>query len=126
MTAVLTGMRTSEFRGLVWEAIDFSRRNIRIRQRADLFSALGATKSRTSRREIPMDATIDVELLRWQDRCPKGKTGWSPQWSGQDRLSPEYLQSHVQTPHDRMRLINRTEVWRESRERPCRIGAVHT
>lgn len=75
MTAVLTGMRMSELRGLVWEDIDFSRRIIRIRQRADRFNTLGATKSRTSRREIPMGATIHAELLRWRDRCPKGENG---------------------------------------------------
>ena len=35
ITAALTGMRSSELRGLLWSAVDFTRRVITVRQRAD-------------------------------------------------------------------------------------------
>ena len=35
VTAIFTGMRVSELRGLVWDAVDFDRQVIQVRQRTD-------------------------------------------------------------------------------------------
>jgi hypothetical protein len=44
-TAVFTGMRSSELRGLIWRHVDLNRRIIEVRQRADFRNQLGPPKS---------------------------------------------------------------------------------
>lgn len=66
ITAAFTGMRASELRGLVWSAVDFERRMIRVDQRADKWGAIGDPKSRTSRREIPMFPLVLSALQEWR------------------------------------------------------------
>lgn len=73
MTALLTGMRMSELRGLKWSAIDFDRSIITVRERADRYCDMGSTKSSTSRREIPMGPSLRAVLQNWKPACPKGE-----------------------------------------------------
>lgn len=72
MTALFTGMRMSELRGLTWEAIDFERSIITVRQRADRYCDMGNPKSRAGRREIPIGPQLAAVLKRWKAACPKG------------------------------------------------------
>lgn len=72
MTALLTGMRMSELRGLTWDAIDFDRSIITVKQRADRYCDMGNTKSRSSRREIPMGSQLARLLKEWRVACPVG------------------------------------------------------
>jgi integrase len=72
MTALFTGMRMSELRGLSWSAIDFERSIITVNQRADRYCAMGNTKSRAGRREIPMGPQLAAVLKEWKVACPKG------------------------------------------------------
>lgn len=72
MTALLTGMRMSELRGLTWDAIDFERSIIKVRKRADRYCDMGNTKSKSGRREIPMGPQLAVVLKGWKNDCPKG------------------------------------------------------
>ena len=67
ITAIFTGMRISELRGLSWDGVDFDRRVIRVYQRADEFQQIGAPKSRAGRREIPMAPMVHDALLAWRD-----------------------------------------------------------
>jgi integrase len=70
LTAILTGMRSSELRGLVWSAVDLNRRTITIRQRADAWGTMGMPKSEAGQREIPL-ASETVSMLReWKLACP--------------------------------------------------------
>ncbi len=71
VTAIFTGMRSSELRGLTWGDVDFDERVIRVRQRADKYNVLGPPKSKTSRREIPMTPMVVNTLREWQLACPK-------------------------------------------------------
>jgi integrase len=64
--AIFTGMRISELRGLVWSAVDFDRKIIRVFQRADEFGELGPPKSRAGEREIPMAPTVVKALEAWK------------------------------------------------------------
>ncbi len=73
VTAIFTGMRSSELRGLTWSDVDFDKREIRVRQRADKYNVLGPPKSKTSRRAIPMTPMVVNTLREWQLACPKGK-----------------------------------------------------
>ena len=72
MTALLTGMRMSELRGLTWDAIDFNRSIITVRKRADRYCDMGNTKSKSGRREIPMGPGLANVLKAWKVACPKG------------------------------------------------------
>ncbi len=73
VTAIFTGMRSSELRGLTWADVDFDKRVIRVRQRADKYNVLGPPKSKTSRRELPMTPMVVNTLREWQLACPKGE-----------------------------------------------------
>jgi integrase len=73
VTAVFTGMRASELRGLPWSAIDFDKRTIAVRQRADEWGTIGMPKSSAGQREIPMSPTVLNTLRKWKPPCPKGE-----------------------------------------------------
>lgn len=70
MTALFTGMRMSELRGLTWAAVDFERSMITIRQRADRYCDVGNTKTKSGRREIPMGKVLAEVLTAWKLACP--------------------------------------------------------
>lgn len=70
--AVFAGMRASELRGLSWPDIDYDRRIIRVRQRANQWGELGPPKSKAGRRDIPMDDLVAETLKAWKAECPAG------------------------------------------------------
>lgn len=72
ITAIFTGMRASELRGLPWSAVDFERRIITVRQRADEWGAIGMPKSEAGQRTIPMSKTVVNTLREWRLKCPVG------------------------------------------------------
>jgi len=75
MTAIFTGLRISELRGLRWEDVDLKRAELHVRQRADRYDAIGMTKTGTSQRTVPLPPTL-VSLLRaWKLACPHSKLG---------------------------------------------------
>lgn len=73
VTAIFTGMRASELRGLTWVDIDLDNKVIQVRRRADRWNKMGPPKSATSRREIPMTPMVINTLREWRLVCPKGK-----------------------------------------------------
>jgi len=73
VTAIFTGMRISELRGLSWRDVDLGKGVIHVRQRADAWRKIGAPKSKAGRRDIPL-APLAINTLReWKLRCPKGE-----------------------------------------------------
>jgi integrase len=71
-TAIHTGLRSSELRGLTWDDVDIERETIVVRQRADYTGKIGAPKSHAAKREVPL-APIVVNVLREHRlACPKG------------------------------------------------------
>ncbi len=62
-TAIHTGMRPSELRGLPWSAIDLKRGTIKVVQRADEDGNIGSLKSAAARRVIDIPSSL-VKLLR--------------------------------------------------------------
>jgi integrase len=74
-TAIFTGMRISELRGLTWEAVDFDRKVIRVFQRADEYCEIGLPKSRAGARDIPMAPTVVNTLEDWKMKCPASELG---------------------------------------------------
>jgi integrase len=75
VTAVFTGMRSSELRGLTWDHVDFARKVIKVQQRADHWGCLGAPKSAAGEREIPMSPMVVNALKEWRLACSKGSGG---------------------------------------------------
>jgi integrase len=69
--AIYCGLRMSELRGLRWQDVDFDKRLIHVRQRADLQGRIGAVKSAASRRDIPMSPTVVNSLKEWRLACPR-------------------------------------------------------
>lgn len=65
-----TGLRASEFRGLRWSDIDLKACELHVRQRADEYNVIGAPKSDSSVRTIPLDPEIMVPALKeWKVKC---------------------------------------------------------
>jgi integrase len=73
ITAVFTGLRASELRALRWQDVDFDRKLILVRQRADTSGRIGSLKSDSSRRDIPMSPMVVNALKEWKLACPKGE-----------------------------------------------------
>lgn len=72
LTAALTGMRASELRGLRWVDVDFAKRQIHVRQRADHWAKIGQPKSVAGARIIPIGDMVVNTLREWRLQCPKG------------------------------------------------------
>ena len=71
-TAIHTGMRASEIRGVPWDAIDVDAGTIEVCQRADEVGRIGPPKSPSSCRKINIPTSL-VRLLReWKIEAPKG------------------------------------------------------
>lgn len=70
VTAIFTGMRASELRGIAWSNIDFDAGLIHVRQRADRYNRLGNPKSKAGRRDIPMAPLVVNTLREWKLPCP--------------------------------------------------------
>ena len=72
VTAIFTGMRASELRGLPWDNVDLEGGVIRVRQRADAWGTIGAPKSKAGSRDIPLAPMVVNTLREWKLECPKG------------------------------------------------------
>jgi integrase len=75
IAAIFTGMRSSELRGLTWDAVDFDRKVLRVHQRADAWNEMGPPKSEAGERAIPMAPMVVSALREWKLACPKGELG---------------------------------------------------
>ena len=75
MTAIFTGMRSSEFRGLRWQDVNLKAGTITIEQRADRYRQIGPPKSQAAYRTIPIPPAVVTELKAWKLRCPNGDLG---------------------------------------------------
>lgn len=73
LTAARAGLRASELRGLRWADVDFDKKQLNVRQRADKWNRIGAPKSAAGQRAIPMTARLGNTLKEWKLACPKGK-----------------------------------------------------
>jgi integrase len=73
VTAVFTGMRISELRGLPWRDVDVNAGVIHVRQRADAWGRLGPPKSKAGSRDIPLVPIAINALRQWRLACPRGE-----------------------------------------------------
>lgn len=75
VTAIFTGLRSSELRGLVWQNVDFDEGVIRVRQRADYQNRIGRPKSEAGTRDVPMAPMVANTLKAWRLACPRSTSG---------------------------------------------------
>jgi integrase len=75
LTAIFTGLRASELRGLRWSDVDLKRGELHVRQRVDRFGEVGALKSESAERIVPLPPLLASALREWRLACPKGPLG---------------------------------------------------
>lgn len=75
ITAIFTGLRSSELRGLRWIDVDLKKGELHVRQRADRYNELGKPKSEAGERVIPLGPLVVNTLKEWKLACPKGTAG---------------------------------------------------
>jgi integrase len=75
LTAIFTGMRASELRGLRWADVDLKNAKVQVKQRADRYNAIGKPKSKAGKRTIPLGPDLVNILREWKLACPKGEAG---------------------------------------------------
>jgi integrase len=73
LTAIFTGLRASELRGLRWSDVDLKHRELHVRQRADRYNAIGEPKTEAGTRKLPLPPTVVNTLREWKLVCPKGE-----------------------------------------------------
>ncbi len=71
MTAIFTGLRASELRGLRWADIDFEKRELHVRQRADRYKVIGKPKADAGERTVPLPPIVVNTLREWKLACPR-------------------------------------------------------
>jgi integrase len=75
LTAIFTGLRASELRGLRWTDVDLAKSEIHVHQRADRYGKIGAPKSAAGQRSIPLLPMVVHALKQWKLACPKSESG---------------------------------------------------
>jgi integrase len=75
LTAIFTGLRSSELRGLRWDDVDLKKGELHVRQRADRYRTMGKLKSASGERTIPLGPLGLNALKEWKLACPKTDLG---------------------------------------------------
>ena len=75
LTAIFTGLRSSELRGLRWADVDLKKSELHVRQRVDQYGDIGAPKSESGDRTVPLGPLVLYALKEWKLACPKGGLG---------------------------------------------------
>jgi integrase len=75
VTLIFTGMRASELRGLAWKDVDFTRKVVHVRRRANWWGEIGAPKSAAGHRTIPLAPMVVNVLREWRLQSPRSGTG---------------------------------------------------
>jgi integrase len=71
VTAIFTGLRASELRGLRWRDVTLDRSELTVRQRADRWGAIGSPKSDAGKRTLPLAPIVANALKEWRLACPR-------------------------------------------------------
>jgi integrase len=74
LTAIFTGLRASELRGLRWQDLDLKAGKLHVCQRADRFNRIGPPKTKAAGRIVPLPPMLVNELREWKLKCPRAGT----------------------------------------------------
>lgn len=92
ITALFTGLRASELRGLRWSDVDLARKVLTVAQRADAWKQIGAPKSEAGTRDVPLAPMVVNTLREWKLACPKGDLDLVfPNGAGNVELHPNII-----------------------------------
>jgi integrase len=72
---LMTGLRSGEIRGLIWESIDLEGKRLFVERQASRRGEEAATKTESSVRPVPLPAYLIPELKRWKLACPITQRG---------------------------------------------------
>ena len=72
VTAIFTGLRASELRGLRQVDVDLDKKVLYVRQRANFENKIGNPKTSAGNREVPLAPIVVNTLREWRLACPKG------------------------------------------------------
>jgi integrase len=75
LTAIFTGLRISELRGLRWDDVRLKRSELHVRQRADRYNKIGPLKSVAGERVIPLPPVLISTLRKWRLACANSELG---------------------------------------------------
>jgi integrase len=75
LTAIFTGLRASELRGLRWADVDLKAGELRVRQRADRYNRIGPPKSKAGTRTVPLPPMLVSVLREHRLACVNGELG---------------------------------------------------
>jgi len=112
ITAIFTGMRMSELRGLRWNDVDLDAGQIHVRQRANAWGKLGPTKSKAGMRDIPLAPIVVNALRHWQLECPKDGLGLVFPNGSSNIVRMSTVHTHWETLQIRNGLTNEAGKWR--------------
>jgi integrase len=73
LTAIFTGLRSSELRALRWSDVDLEARMLHVRQRVDRYGKMGPPKSDAGTRSIPLPPIVANALREWKLACPRSE-----------------------------------------------------
>ena len=73
LTAIFTGLRASELRGLRWGDVDLKRGELHVRQRADRYGKIGRPKSEAGERTVPLPPMVVAALREHRLACPRNE-----------------------------------------------------
>jgi integrase len=71
LTAIFTGLRASELRGLRWANVDLKRGELHVRQRADRYGTMGRPKSEAGERTVPLLPMVVAALREHRLASPR-------------------------------------------------------
>ena len=71
LTAIFTGLRASELRGLRWNDVDLKRSEVHVRQRADRYGKIGRPKSEAGERTVPLPPMVVAALREHRLATPR-------------------------------------------------------
>ena len=109
LTAIFTGLRASELRGLRWADVDLKRGELHVRQRADCYNAIGRPKSASGERTIPLAPLLVNTLREWKLACPKSDLDLAfPTATGRPHYLADILQRGWWPPQIAAGVINET------------------
>jgi integrase len=75
LTAIFTGLRASELRGLTWTNVDLTKSIIHVRERADRYAVIGKPKSEAGERDVPLPPIVTNTLREWKLAGTKSDSG---------------------------------------------------
>jgi integrase len=73
LTAIFSGLRASELRGLRWSDVDLKRGELHVSQRADRHGTIGQPKSAAGKRAVPLPPMLLSALREHRLASPKNK-----------------------------------------------------